>query len=203
MLTRQRASDEEQEFERCFDARTGVILPGITHIKVPMRMIDSAGDLRPRDRAPSTPLNKPGFVTRDATARDSRNALYDQYDQIARDAFKNPVSNSSQTGIGSHGFTGGQVGDRCTVRRGGGGGRFLGIEGSDGRLRLIAGQLECVADDHVTAEVAAEPFRPAAPEIYDPVKGAVRRHGDAADHAATMERLYSERDRETSNAWRS
>jgi hypothetical protein len=201
MLTRQRASDEEEEFNRAFDAN-GVIRPGVTHVKVPMRMIDSAGDLPTvRDRV-GAPLGQPGFTAKDAAGRDARNAEYSAYDARQADAWKAPVPNASQTGTGSHGFSGGQVGDRCTVRRGGGSGsRKFGIEGSDGRLQLINGQLECVADGH-TVE-AAEPFRPAAPEVYDPAKGAVRRHGDAADHAATMDRLYAERDRETSNAWRS
>jgi hypothetical protein len=145
MLTRQRASDEEEEFNRAFDAN-GVIRPGVTHVKVPMRMIDSAGDLPTvRDRV-GAPLGQPGFTAKDTATRDARDAAYGAYDAALSKQWMDANSVAlSQTGIGSHGFVGARVGDICTIRAGKG---AYGPEGSAGTLRAVGGELVCVANGH-------------------------------------------------------
>src|ERR1700733_8162276 len=131
---RQQRKRVTDEFEDAFDS-TGQLKPGVTRIKVPMKMMDSAGGL------PTKTVNEAGWArtTRDGTKRDDtqRQSLYDRYDDDITSAWQNPP-----TGVGSHGFVGCQVGDLCTVRGGGG---AYGVEGSPGHLRSINGTLTCVA----------------------------------------------------------
>jgi len=203
-MTQQRKTREEDEFDAAFDER-GQLKDGITRVRVPIKLMDSAGGL-PKGQGRSIydmateyarvrlEDRKPGF-TPSASLRTAKwNSMYDELDAELAEQFKNP------TGIGSHGFSGGQIGDRCTVRRGAG--RF-GVEGSDGRLQLINGKLECVADGH-DLSAAKKPGKPRAQEIYDPALGSVRPHGagyDAKDHD-TRDAEYSRYDTELANAWR-
>ena len=139
---------EEEEFNAAFDER-GMLKDGITHLKVPLRMIDSADDYEVHHFRGRVPLQvdspawnraiadararlkdrQPGFTTRDAVVRDALNDCYDAYDQGISEAWRAPP-----TGVGSHGPRGQQEGDFCT------------IDGAAGRLRSINGTLECVPD---------------------------------------------------------
>jgi hypothetical protein len=67
-----RTCDEEEEaFESCFDPRTGMIRDGVSKVRVPLKMWDSASDLPKRPDFyvrvdPSVALaRQPGFVARD------------------------------------------------------------------------------------------------------------------------------------------
>ncbi len=171
-MTQLRKTRDELEFDACFDER-GQLKDGITRVRVPIKLMDSACGLPKgqggsiHDLATEYALvrlgdRKPGF-TPSASLRTAKwTAMYDELDAELAEQFKNP------TGIGSHGFSGGQIGDRCTVRRGAG--RF-GVEGSDGRLQLINGKLECVADGHEGSAKRADaaPLRDneAAYQAYD------------------------------------
>lgn len=192
--------EEEQEFERCFTA-DGRIRDGVTRIRVPVRLIDSAGDL-PQGKGKSTHDavadyirarqlldRKPGFVPT-ATLRTAwYNSMYDAYDET--------ISGQWQTGQGSHGFAGSRVGDLCTVRFGRG---KFGPEGAPGTLQLVDGELRCVADGFEPAASGTAPPWQQQQEVYSPSLGAVRKHGDAAHDSRDAE--YSRYDFELANAWR-
>jgi hypothetical protein len=76
------------------------------------------------------------------------------------------------------------VGSACTVRSGAG--RY-GIEGSPGTMRMIDGELHCVADDR-----------------RDDIRSDSRRDdGSHRDHRQVMDAIYNQIDAERSQAWRS
>ena len=105
----------------------------------------------------------------DAKRRTAKHRIYDEYDAAIAEEFKKP-----STGVGSHGFIGALAGDLCTVRAGGG--RY-GPEGSAGHLRLINGELLCIADGF-------------------------RADSHARDVNKTKESAYSAYDAEVANAWK-
>lgn len=182
---------EEEEFDACFDER-GMLRDGITHIRVPVKLMDSDYTIHHfGGRAPlridtaawdaaikaanARVRHQPGPITRDARTRDAVNDYYNLYDAVISEQYKNPP-----TGVGSHGFAGARVGDLCTVRRGGG---KFGPEGSDGTLQMVDGQLECVADGF-------EPDEPAP------------RPKDSRDANAIKDAAYARYDAELADAWR-
>ncbi len=172
---------EEDEFNAAFDER-GMLKDGITHLKVPFRMIDSADDYEVHHFRGRAPLQvdsaawdraiadararfkdrQPGFTTRDAVVRDALNDCYAQRDREQSEQWRNPP-----TGAGSHGPRGAAAGDICTV------------DGAPGHLREVDGALKCVPDKPRKASV------------------------DRADHHhQMMDNLYAERDRELCEQWR-
>ena len=124
MLNKRRTDDDDDD---TFDA-AGLLKDGRTW-RVPFKAMDSFQ----RDVARHF-----ADADADATRRTARNRIYDEYDAAIAEEFKKP-----STGVGSHGFIGAQAGDLCTVRAGGG---QYGPEGSAGHLRLIDGELLCIAD---------------------------------------------------------
>jgi hypothetical protein len=89
MLKRNRVADE---FEDAFDA-TGQLKPGVTRIKVPMRMMDAAS-------VPTKVVAEPGFITRDSKSAKGINDAYTAYDlaiatsyRRASDALNKPCAN--------------------------------------------------------------------------------------------------------------
>ncbi len=170
---------DEEEFENAFDAN-GMLKDGVTRVRVPIKMMDSAGGLldtaSARDLIASTDDKhsvhdaaiqyvqarlrdrRPGFTR--ATPASTRNVLYDSFDQAISQQWRAPP-----TGAGSRGPRGAQAGDVCT------------IDGWPGHLRSVDGELKCVADKKRAA-------------------------ADQADHHQMMDALYAERDHEVSEQWR-
>jgi len=151
ILTHQRRRAEDDD---AFDDR-GVLKDGRS-MRVPMRLMDAADLPRIRD-ADGSPLGQPGFMVADKF-RDARQVLYDEYDAAISEQWRSPP-----TGVGSHGFVGARSGDVCT------------IDGQAGHLRVVNGELKCVAD---------KPSRDATP-LRDEREAAYRRY-----------------DAELANAWR-
>jgi hypothetical protein len=145
MTKRRQRDDDDDAFEN------GVMREGARY-SVPLRLMDSMqrdvarhyGRLVDTDGNAS--LRQPGFAPRDATesVRAARKALDDQY--LAYDAAASSewsLGKSPPIGVGSHGFVGCEAGDLCTVRSGGG---AYCAEGAAGRLKVVNGELQCVAD---------------------------------------------------------
>lgn len=78
-------------------------------------------------------LHKPGFRVSDTITRDR--SIYDAYDAEVASSYKNvgPVKSEVR---------GQREGDACTVKQG-----LYGPEGSPGHLRMLEGELVCVADN--------------------------------------------------------
>ena len=163
-MKRNRARDEI-EFDDCF--QNGQLRAGVTHVKVPLRMMNSTSE------RPTKVVSEPCFIARDRKTARRDFKHYTAYDADIGQQWENPP-----TGQGSHGLVGCQVGDLCTVRGGAG---VYGVEGSPGHLRAIDGTLVCVGDDVTTAAVAA--VSTDASKV-------------TADHATKMEGLYQARDAE-------
>jgi hypothetical protein len=138
MLTKQRKRDDEDD-----DAfENGVLKDGKTW-HVPFRMLDSMQ----RDVAKhfaDAGKQQPSFVAGDATARQAKHKIYDEYDASIAQQYKN-----SPTGVGSHGPRGPSVGSACTVKAGGG---KYGPEGAPGHWTDVDGELVCVADNRTAAD---------------------------------------------------
>jgi len=136
MPTQHKTRDEEERaFQDCFDS-SGRVRPGVTRIRVPVKLIDSAGPARPhadyvvRVDNDITLARLPGFVARDAVVRSVLDDCYLAYDAAVSKQYRDPDNN----GVGSHSFVGARPGDLCS------------INGSPGHLALVDGELKCVAD---------------------------------------------------------
>lgn len=160
-MTQLRKTREEQEFDDAFDER-GQLKDGISKVRVPLKMMDSGGDVdwaawdaaleKARQRDVAFPpvrdsdgranLRQPGFTVAARvtdSARQAHRALYDQIDAEVSNAWRTP------TGAGSRGQRGPRLDAACTVKFGGG---KYGPEGSPGTWQLIDDQMVCVADGH-------------------------------------------------------
>jgi len=102
------------------------------HNRPDVRITDVAGDS-------GLALHRPGYRVADGIQRDM--SVYAAYDAEAEAAYKN-------VGAGKREAQGQRVGDVCTVSTGGG--RF-GPEGARGHLKMINGELTCVADQQEDA----------------------------------------------------
>jgi hypothetical protein len=167
-------------------------------------------------------LHQPGFryAPKDAVTRDALVQARADYICDIETAYMNPP-----TGFGSRGpvdKTGqGTVGSSCTVRNL----HFPDHTGERGTLQRIGGEIVCVPDDYDAYDGLSD--REAAHrEYHDHLVNAWRHpNGDVAedrvpavtqrddvstkdaatvqkDHAANMDRIYADRDRELSEAWR-
>ena len=192
MRTKQR--DEETEFDNAFDAN-GRLRDGVTRIKVPIKMMDSASV---RD---GKSISHPGFTTRDATQRD-RHAIYDAYDLAASQAWRGKDANNKHCancgesseldanycsdcgeefsdGVddasASEAWKAPPTGQGSHGQRGQQAGDLCTIDGSPGHFRSVGGSLKCVPD-----------------------KG----RADATDKVTQMEGLYRARDTELADQWR-
>jgi len=99
-MAQQRKTHEEQEFDACFDER-GQLRDGIRHLKVPVRMIDSAGG-PPQDEGKSIRDaaieyararlmdRKPGFTPTASLRTAWYNSLYDERDRELSEQWRRP-----------------------------------------------------------------------------------------------------------------
>jgi len=97
-------------------------------------------------------LHRPGFRISKTITRDR--SIYDAYDSAAEVAYKNVGGVESEV----HGQ---REGDTCTVKSGQG---LYGSEGSPGHLRMVEGELVCVADSKLSDALRDE--REAAHQEY-------------------------------------
>jgi len=102
-------------------------------------------------------------------------SFYDEYDRDISTRYRDANHTAGVEGVGSSGFAGRRVGDRCMVKSK----RDIGEDGDRGRIMEIDGELVCVSDNHRNDDAL-----------------------DVRDHQQRMSDLYSELDRELSNAWR-
>jgi len=87
-------------------------------------------------------LSRPGFrVSTTATYDD---AHYRIYDQEISSRYRDDDHTGGPSGVGSGGFAGRRVGDRCTCK----GRNDLGEDGDRGTIQEIDGELCCVSDDY-------------------------------------------------------
>ncbi|MGO9401731.1 MAG: hypothetical protein ACLP19_28420 [Xanthobacteraceae bacterium] len=107
-----------------------------------------------------------------------------QGDQSFYDAYDARISSAHKKDAGEQEFASRRVGDLCTVGNIHGG--DLGEEGDRGTIQRVDGELCCVSDRYRGA-TGAEATSDAL---------------DMRDHATMMADIYSELDRELSNAWR-
>jgi hypothetical protein len=154
--------------------RNGILKDGhSTRISATVR--DSASDSRPMIDAA---LHRPGhrFAATDGTVRvviaDDRARAYDSYERDMGQRWRGASDNEGQA-----------EGSQCTVRSGAG--RY-GVEGFPGIMRMIDGELHCVADDR-----------------SNDIRSDSRRDDSQQTHRQKMEKLYALRDAEQSEAWRS
>ena len=214
---------DEVEFDDAFDER-GQLRDGITRIKVPIRMMDSAGDLpKVHDADGNAILRQPGFTAKDAAARTARNKAYDRYDAQISQRWRDGSDSKHCAACGEENDLDANYCSDCGERfsddlddaadpTGVGShganyeqqeGASCTVNGSAGHLRPVDGKLVCIPDrqSRHSPDTAGE----VRPELYDPAKGAIRAHGkgynkDAKDQM--MDSLYAERDRELREAWR-
>jgi hypothetical protein len=184
MPTQHKTRDEEERaFQDCFDS-SGRVRPGVTRIRVPVKLIDSAGPARPhadyvvRVDHDITLARLPGFVARDAIVRSVLDDCYLAYDAAVSKQYRDPDNN----GVGSHSFVGARPGDLCS------------INGSPGHLALVDGELRCVAD---------KPKRDAAQRPNKFIENNLDwLSADDSDRNVVKDSAYSQYDAELANAWR-
>jgi hypothetical protein len=89
--------------------------------------------------------NRPGFriIKQDAAVVDQRASAYADYERRMTSAWKDARGGDPETGFGENGSLDLQLGDVCTVSTGGG---KFGPEGSRGHIKMVNGELTCVAD---------------------------------------------------------
>jgi hypothetical protein len=124
------------------------------HNRPDARITDGAGDS-------GLSLHKPGFRISNTITRDR--LIYDAYDAAAEVAYKNVGGVESEVG-------GQREGDTCTVQSGQG---LYGPEGSPGHLRMVEGELVCVADSKLSDAMRDE-HEAAHQEYQDRIQNAWR-----------------------------
>jgi hypothetical protein len=134
-------------------------------------------------RAPDDPfaMSRPGFRTLDCDfAGSAKRDAYADYERRICDAWKNEPT---PTGVGERGVIGQREGDLCT------------INGRSGHLRMMNGELRCVADqsDMQTVEEWDERTCPDANLTVDEI---------AAAHRQRMDRIYADHAHWLSEQWK-
>jgi hypothetical protein len=125
MIRQQPITDDDDD---PFD-RDGLLRDGhVARVRMNIR------DGRPVRTFDSASQHRPGYRTTDAYTAAERQRLYDEYDKNVTEAWRTVVQHDART------FDEPRVGDVCTVRSGGIDG------GAPGHLRMVNGQLTCVAD---------------------------------------------------------